>query len=313
MERFVGGRAPAASEYHCRDFEWEEVRRDAEAALEAELAVLRSDSPGSDKVELANRHQALPLASGTGRRGRGVAPVQPWGDDAANWERFHLRCNKSARFYKERRYLLLEFPALARTDPSPRVVELGCGAGSSLLPVLKANPGARAIATDLSPAAVDMFRSAAASAGICLSRYEALVFDAADSLGLNPLDGANADCCLLVFTLGALREEAMPRMLRSAFQALRPGGLLMFRDHGLYDVTQLRWPPAQRLARNLCHRQDGTTAYFFEPDRLRQLVEGAGFVARECEWACTRLLNRKRGLEMRRVFVHGLFERPLES
>ena len=38
-----------------------------------------------------------------GKRGRGVEPVQPVGDDAANWERFHLRCNKSARFYKERR------------------------------------------------------------------------------------------------------------------------------------------------------------------------------------------------------------------
>lgn len=38
-----------------------------------------------------------------GRRGRGVEPVQPVGDDAANWERFHLRCNKSARFYMERR------------------------------------------------------------------------------------------------------------------------------------------------------------------------------------------------------------------
>ena len=47
---------------------------------------------------------AQPLrGAGGGRRGRGVAPVQPVGDDAANWERFHLRCNKSARFYKERR------------------------------------------------------------------------------------------------------------------------------------------------------------------------------------------------------------------
>ena len=31
--------------------------------------------------------------------------------------------------------------------------------------------------------------------------------------------GANADFCLLVFTLGALRQEAMPRMLRTVFQA----------------------------------------------------------------------------------------------
>ena len=47
-----------------------------------------------------------------GRRARGVEPVQPVGDDAANWERFHLRCNKSARFYKERR----RAPSLHRTE-----------------------------------------------------------------------------------------------------------------------------------------------------------------------------------------------------
>jgi len=52
------------------------------------------------------------------------------------------------------RYLLLEFPALARAAPPLLVAELGCGCGSSLLPVLKANPAARALATDLSPAAV---------------------------------------------------------------------------------------------------------------------------------------------------------------
>ena len=73
-----------------------------------------------------------------------------------------------------------------------------------------------------------------------------------------------------------------------------------------------RAPPAQRLAPNLHRRQDGTTACFFEPDKLSALCECAGFATRECEWACTRLVNRKRGLEMRRVFVHGLFQRPLD-
>jgi tRNA G46 methylase TrmB len=53
-----------------------------------------------------------------------------------------------------RRYLVLEFPALARRAPPLLVAELGCGCGASLLPVLKANPAARALATDLSPAAV---------------------------------------------------------------------------------------------------------------------------------------------------------------
>ena len=40
MDRFVGGQAPAAGQYHSRDFEWDDVRREAEAALAAERAAL---------------------------------------------------------------------------------------------------------------------------------------------------------------------------------------------------------------------------------------------------------------------------------
>jgi len=64
----------------------------------------------------------------------------------------------SVWLHARRRYLLLEFPALARRAPPLLVAELGCGCGSSLLPVLKANPAARALATDLSPAAVRRVR-----------------------------------------------------------------------------------------------------------------------------------------------------------
>ena len=53
------------------------------------------------------------------------------------WEAFHARDNATARFYKERRYLLLEFPVLAVQEPPQHIVELGCGCGSALLPVLK--------------------------------------------------------------------------------------------------------------------------------------------------------------------------------
>ena len=35
------------------------------------------------------------------------------------------------------RYLLLEFPVLTTQDPPQHVVELGCGCGSALLPILK--------------------------------------------------------------------------------------------------------------------------------------------------------------------------------
>ena len=90
------------------------------------------------------------------------------------WSRklFSQHTTAAARLHAHRlcaRYLLLEFPALMRTDPPPRVVELGCGVGSSLLPVLKANPGARVIATDVSSAAV--CRALRLLKHICISVY----------------------------------------------------------------------------------------------------------------------------------------------
>ena len=93
-------------------------------------------------------------------------------------------------------------------------------------------------------------------------------------------------------------------------QALCPGGVLLIRDHGLYDLTHLRLPPQQQLADRLYRRLDGTTCYFFTTEDLQTKAETAGFVTRECKYACTNLLNRKKQINMKRVFVHGVFEKP---
>ena len=61
--------AESAGEYHCSDFDWEELRKEVE-----------------NRQGLSDE-----------------APVQPWEYDPANWEKFHARDNATARFYKERR------------------------------------------------------------------------------------------------------------------------------------------------------------------------------------------------------------------
>eukprot|EP00884_Botryococcus_braunii_P005972 jgi/Botrbrau1/15376/Bobra.43_2s0007.1 len=114
----------------------------------------------------------------------------------------------------------------------------------------------------------------------------------------------------LIFTLAAVRPQEMPLMLAKAFEALRPGGLLLLRDHGLYDLTQLRLPPKHRLSKNLYRRLDGTLCYFFSLEDLANIVEGCGFETVESDYVCVRLVNRRQKLEMKRVFVHGVFRRP---
>lgn len=78
------------------------------------------------------------------------------------------------------RYLLLEFPQLMVQEPPQHFVEIGCGCGSSIIPVLKANATCRATVSDLSPTAVAMLKQGAESAGISKDRILGFEFDATD-------------------------------------------------------------------------------------------------------------------------------------
>ncbi|KAL0035798.1 hypothetical protein WJX77_003039 [Trebouxia sp. C0004] len=319
---YVGEATPAAGEYHSNDFEWENLKREAEAMLSARKVHQQDGRGAAIASQPSDRKYNLKLASmlvNTDLPQQQQQQQQQQNDyirpeyDKGCWEAFHARDNATARFYKERRYLLLEFPCLTVSEPPQHFVEIGCGCGSSLLPVLKANPTCTVTGTDLSPTAVDMFKRAAAKAGIASHRFTGYPADStqADAVGgAEPNTQSSADAALLIFTLAAVTPEEMPAMLHTAFQALRPGGVLLIRDHGLYDLTHLRLPPEQQLAEKLYRRLDGTTCYFFTTEDLHTKAEAAGFVTRECKYACTNLLNRKKQINMKRVFVHGVFERP---
>ncbi len=44
---------------------------------------------------------------------------------------------------------------------------------------------------------------------------------------------------------------------------MKPGGLVLFRDYGLYDHAMLRFSRGHKVEEHLYFRQDGTLSYFF--------------------------------------------------
>ncbi|GAV66780.1 Methyltransf_23 domain-containing protein [Cephalotus follicularis] len=127
-----------------------------------------------------------------------------------------------------------------------------------------------------------------------------------------------SDCCLggvdfvtMIFTLSAVSSRRMPSAISECFFVLKPGGLLLFRDYGLYDMSMLRFEPGQRVGSREYMRSDGTRSYFFCLETVRNIVAGAGFVELELYYCCINLVNRRNGKSMRRVWIHGKFQKPI--
>lgn len=72
------------------------------------------------------------------------------------------------------------------------------------------------------------------------------------------LHGNDVDIISMVFVLSAIHPDNFREVLINLYKCLRPGGIVLVRDYGLYDMAMLRFGPGSKLGSQLYVRQDGT-------------------------------------------------------
>lgn len=167
-----------------------------------------------------------------------------------------------AGFFKDRRWLKEEFPELidaTRADAGPKVIcDVGAAVGNTIFPLLEgnANPALQIHALDYSAVAIETLRSNPAYDEHMI-RCE--VWDMADPEG-PPLSvqSRSVDICVLIFAFSALSPAQWRQAAANIHTMLKPGGLLLLRDYGRFDLTQLRFKANRLLSPSFYVRGDGT-------------------------------------------------------
>lgn len=224
-----------------------------------------------------------------------------------HWDVFYKR--NSTKFFKDRHWTTREFEELTGTDAlldgnKRTILEVGCGVGNFMFPLLNEMSDIFFYACDFSPRAVQFVKD---NEQFDADRCSAFCCDVTSE----PLDqhvpASSVDFATLIFCLSAIHPDKMVPALVNICTILRPGGCVLFRDYGLYDHAMLRFTPGHKLADNFYVRQDGTRAYYFSLEKLDELFTSAGFQTAKAEYIFRETINRKEGLCVPRVFVQGKF------
>eukprot|EP00475_Leptophrys_vorax_P039964 TRINITY_DN7333_c0_g1_i1.p1 TRINITY_DN7333_c0_g1~~TRINITY_DN7333_c0_g1_i1.p1 ORF type:complete len:313 (-),score=62.95 TRINITY_DN7333_c0_g1_i1:781-1686(-) len=231
-----------------------------------------------------------------------------------NWDVFYKR--NTTNFFKDRHYLEREFLQLVEpvsldnpNDFIPkRLVEIGCGVGNALFPLIQRNPHIYGYGVDFSSKAIGLVRE---NESYDEARCKAWVCDISDADAKTPQDIAEnpVDLGIMLFVLSAIHPSKMANAWSFAAKCIRPGGYLFFRDYGVYDMAQLRLKNSSKLGERHYVRCDQTQTYFFTREEVQQMAEEAGFEIVENMYHRKKISNRKAGLEMRRVWIQTLCRR----
>ena len=227
------------------------------------------------------------------------------------WDLFYKR--NSTNFFKDRHWTSREFSEIKTLSESQNVVnflEAGCGVGNAIFPLVEEFKNLFVYACDFSPRAVEYVKNHPNYKDTVCNAFQC---DLSEQSLSEIIPENSLDVVSLLFVLSAIHPNKFLFVISNIYKVLKPGGLLLFRDYGLYDWAMLRFGTGCKISDNFYLRQDGTRSYFFEKKFMESIISKSGYEIISNDYVFRETNNKKEDVHVPRVFLQGKYKKPLVS
>ena len=213
------------------------------------------------------------------------------------------------KFFKDRHWLFTEFSELLPSDSPKTILELGCGVGNTVFPLLELdqNKSLFVYCCDFSEKAIKLVKQ---NHLFDQNRCHAFTFDLTDSdWKLLPIAHNSLDIVTLIFVLSAIDPVYHKQIISNIRSYLKPSGRILFRDYGYCDLTQVRFKNGHCIKNNFYVRGDGTRAYFFDEFELDKLFTESGMSKIDLHVDRRLQINRANKKKMYRIWIQAKYQK----